>query len=86
MTAYNKLTGTSSAVSPLLKSLVIGEWGFDGMLCTDAWGPQVLVDDQMAYTNLPAAMAAIIKGGDGADPAGPGRRAPGGDDRVLAAA
>jgi len=65
MSAYNKLAGTSSAVSPLLKSLVIGEWGFDGTLCTDAWGPQVLVNDQMAYTTLPAAMAAIIKGGTG---------------------
>ena len=65
MSAYNKLAGTSSAVSPLLKSLVIGEWGFDGTLCTDAWGPQVLVNDQMAYTSLPAAMAAIIKGGTG---------------------
>ena len=65
MSAYNKLAGTSSAVSPLLKSLVIGEWGFDGTLCTDAWGPQVLVNDQMAYANLPAAMAAIIKGGTG---------------------
>ena len=65
MSAYNKLAGTSSAVSPLLKSLVIGEWGFDGTLCTDAWGPQMLVNDQMAYANLPAAMAAIIKGGTG---------------------
>jgi len=34
-------------------------------LCTDAWGPQILVNDQMAYPNLPAAMAAIIKGGTG---------------------
>jgi len=65
MSAYNKLAGTASAVSPLLKSLVIGEWGFDGTLCTDAWGPQVLVNDQKAYANLPAAMAAIIKGGTG---------------------
>jgi len=65
MSAYNKLSGTSSAVSPLLKSLVIGEWGMDGTLCTDAWGPQVLVNDQMAYSSLPAAMAAIIKGGTG---------------------
>jgi beta-glucosidase len=65
MEAYNKINGTSGAVSPLLKSLVIGEWGMDGTLCTDAWGPQVLVQDQMVFSSLPAAMAGIVKAGTG---------------------
>ena len=36
MTSYNAVGGIPSVVSPLLKSLVMGEWGFDGMICTDA--------------------------------------------------
>ena len=36
MEAYNKINGEPSATTGLLKSLVIGEWGFDGVLSTDA--------------------------------------------------
>src|SRR4029079_9269491 len=61
MEAYNKFNGEPSATSPLLKSLVIGEWGFDGVLSTDAWVPNTLVSDQHDYAPLPDALAALAK-------------------------
>jgi beta-glucosidase len=63
MTAYNKLNGVASAVSPLLKSLVLGEWGFEGVLQTDAYVPATLVENQKAYPDYPTAVAAIVKAG-----------------------
>ena len=65
MTAYNQIDGVPSAVSPLLKSLLVGEWGFDGLISTDATGPQVLVTNQHYFPTLEAAVAAIIQGGTG---------------------
>ena len=46
MEAYNKINGEPSALTPLIKSLIIGEWGFDGVLSTDAWVPITLVNQQ----------------------------------------
>ena len=46
MTAYNKVNNVPAAVSPLVKSLIIGQWGFDGLVCTDAWTANSLVNDQ----------------------------------------
>jgi beta-glucosidase len=63
MEAYNKINGEPSATSSLLKSLVIGDWGFDGVLSTDAWVPNTLVSDQHDYPDLPTAVAAIVKAG-----------------------
>jgi beta-glucosidase len=63
MEAYNKVNDEPSATSSLLKSLVIGEWSFDGVLSTDAWVPNTLVSDQHAYPDLPSAVAAIVKAG-----------------------
>jgi len=63
MEAYNKINGEPSATTSLLKSLVMGEWGFDGVLSTDAWVPNTLVSDQHAYPDLPSAVAAIVKAG-----------------------
>jgi beta-glucosidase len=63
MEAYNKINGVSSATTPLIKSLLIGEWGFDGVLQTDAWVPGTLVNEQKAYPNYPEAIAAIVKAG-----------------------
>ena len=63
MTAYNKINGEPSSTTPLLKSLLIGEWGFDGVLQTDAWVPDTLVNQQMAYPDFPHAVAGIVKAG-----------------------
>src|SRR5436190_14472061 len=63
MEAYNKVNSEPSAVSSLLKTLVIGEWGFDGVLSTDGYVPSTLVNDQHAYPDYPTAIAAIVKAG-----------------------
>ena len=63
MEAYNKINGEPSATTPLLKSLLIGEWGFDGVLQTDAWVPDTLVNQQKAYPDFPSAIAGIVKAG-----------------------
>ena len=78
MTAYNKIDGIpSSAVSPLLKSLVIGEWGFDGTLLHGRVGPAGAGRRASATTRTcPRRWPAIVKARDGAHPAGRGRSAP----------
>ena len=63
MEAYNKINGDPSSVTPLIKSLLIGEWGFDGVLSTDAWVPDSLVNQQHYYPDLPSAVAGIVKAG-----------------------
>jgi beta-glucosidase len=65
MTAYNKINGIPAAVSPLLKSLVMGEWGFDGLICTDGGAPGLLVTDQRYFPTLEQSVSAVIKGGTG---------------------
>ena len=66
MTAYNKLNGVPAAVSPLLKSLVIGEWGFDGIICTDGGAPGLLAPPTQTYfTTVEQSVAAVIKAGTG---------------------
>jgi beta-glucosidase len=65
MTAYNQVNGTPAAVSPLLKSLVIGEWGFDGLISTDASGPGMLVTAQHYYPTIEQSVAELIKDGTG---------------------
>jgi beta-glucosidase len=63
MTAYNKVNGTPSAVSPLIKSLLVGEFGFDGFVSTDAQGAQTLVAPQQFYATAEASVAGIIQAG-----------------------
>jgi beta-glucosidase len=65
MTAYNKINDTPAMVSPLLKSLLIGEWGFDGLISTDAQGPGVLVVNQHYYATIQQSVAELIKAGTG---------------------
>ncbi len=65
MTAYNQLNGTPAGVSPLLQSLLVGEWGFDGLITTDATLPGILVSNQHYYDTLEDSVAGLILGGTG---------------------
>jgi beta-glucosidase len=65
MTAYNQINGVPAAVTPLLKSMIVGEWGFDGLFSTDGQSPSILVSNQHVYPALPQAIAAIVAGGTG---------------------
>jgi beta-glucosidase len=63
MAAYNAVNGTPAHVHPMLRQIVMGEWGLDGIICTDGGGLRLLVSDHEAFPDLPAAAAACIKAG-----------------------
>jgi beta-glucosidase len=68
MSAYNKINGVPGAVTPLMKSLLVGEWGFDGMICIDAWAAPGLIGAPPGghmYMNwtIEQAVSSIIKSG-----------------------
>jgi beta-glucosidase len=63
MAAYNGVNGTPAHVHPMLRDIVIKEWGVDGIVCTDGGGLRLLVSDHKAFPDLPAAAAACMKAG-----------------------
>jgi beta-glucosidase len=63
MAAYNAVNGTPAHVHPMLREIVMKEWGLDGILCTDGGGLRLLVSDHKAFPDLPRAAAACMKAG-----------------------
>jgi beta-glucosidase len=63
MAAYNAVNGIPAHVHPMLKDIVVREWGLDGILCTDGGGLRLLVSDHKAFPDLPTAAAACMKAG-----------------------
>jgi beta-glucosidase len=63
MVAYNVLNGAPCTAHPILRSIVMKEWGFDGMICTDAGGMPNLMRSQMVVASMPEAAAMAIKAG-----------------------
>lgn len=63
MAAYNAVNGTPAHVHPMLREIVMKEWGLNGIICTDGGGLRLLVTDHKAFPDLPAAAAACIKAG-----------------------
>jgi beta-glucosidase len=63
MAAYNAVNGTPAHVHPMLRDIVMREWGLDGILCTDGSGLRLLVTDHKAFADLPTASAACMKAG-----------------------
>ncbi len=63
MTAYNAWNGTPMEVNPVLRGVVMKEWGFDGILCTDGGALGNLVKQHHAFPDLPHAAAASIHAG-----------------------
>lgn len=63
MASYNAVNGTPQHVHPQLREVVLGEWGLDGILCTDGGGLRLLVSAHKAYPDLATAAAACIKAG-----------------------
>lgn len=63
MAAYNAINGTPAHVHPMLRDIVMKEWGLDGILCTDGGGLRLLVSDHKAFPGMPEAAAACIKAG-----------------------
>lgn len=63
MTAYNAWNGTPMAANPVLRSVVMKQWGFDGILCTDAGALTNMVTRHHAFPDMPTAAAAAIHAG-----------------------
>lgn len=63
MTAYNAWNGIPMAVNPVLKSVVMKEWGFNGIICTDGGALTMLVTQHHYYKTLPEAAAGAIHAG-----------------------
>ena len=63
MTSYNAWNGTPMEVNPVLRSVVMKQWGFDGILCTDGGALTNLVKKHKAYPDMAHAAAASIHAG-----------------------
>ena len=63
MTAYNAWNGTPMEVNPVLRNVVMKDWGFNGIICTDGGALGNLVKLHHAFPNLADAAAASIKAG-----------------------
>ena len=63
MTAYNKYNGIPCTVNPVLRSVVMKDWGFRGIIATDGGAFKQLVTTHAYYSSLPLAAAECIKAG-----------------------
>jgi beta-glucosidase len=63
MTAYNAYNGIPMAAQPILKDLTMREWGFDGIICTDAGALTNMVSDHKYYPDIEQASAGAIHAG-----------------------
>jgi beta-glucosidase len=63
MAAYNAVNGTPAHVHPMLNEVVKGEWGVDGIICSDGGGLRLLVSDHKAFPDLAAGAAPASRRG-----------------------
>jgi beta-glucosidase len=63
MTSYNLINGIPCTVNPLIQSVVIKQWGVDGVICTDAGGFKNLTGSQKYYENTTQSGAGTVIAG-----------------------
>jgi beta-glucosidase len=63
MASYNAWNGTTMMVNPVLKDVMIKEWGNDGIICTDGGALGLLITAQHAFPDKEHGSAAAIKAG-----------------------
>lgn len=63
MAAYNSVNGTPCHVHPMLREVVEGEWGLDGIICSDGQGLLRLVTKHQAFSSVALAAAACVRAG-----------------------
>ncbi|MEM0964775.1 MAG: glycoside hydrolase family 3 N-terminal domain-containing protein [Verrucomicrobiota bacterium] len=64
MTAYNAYNGEPCATNrKLLRKVLRKEWGFDGVIVTDAGAPEALYEEHKTVPDLPTAVAKVINSG-----------------------
>ncbi|MGO9340125.1 MAG: glycoside hydrolase family 3 C-terminal domain-containing protein [Terracidiphilus sp.] len=63
MAAYNGWNGVTMMVNPVLRDVMIKEWGNDGIICTDGGALGLLISAHHAYPDKEHGVAAAIKAG-----------------------
>ncbi len=63
MTAYNAWNGIPMAAQPVLKNVVMKDWGFNGIICTDAGALTNMVTLHKYYPDMSHAAAGAIHAG-----------------------
>ncbi len=63
MAAYNSWNGTPMMIHPVLKDVMIKEWGNDGIICTDGGALGLLITAHKSFPSKEEGTAAAIKAG-----------------------
>jgi beta-glucosidase len=63
MASYNSWNGTPMMIHPVLKNVVVKEWGNDGIICTDGGALGLLITDHNAFPDKEHGSAAAVKAG-----------------------
>jgi beta-glucosidase len=63
MTSYNSWNNVPMTANPVLRDVVMKDWHFDGILCTDAGALTNMVKASHTYATLPEATTAAVHAG-----------------------
>jgi beta-glucosidase len=63
MAAYNAINGTPATIHPILREIVMREWGLDGIICTDAGALGFMTTDHKYFPSVVEGSAASVKAG-----------------------
>src|ERR1017187_1476323 len=63
MASYSSWNGTPMMINPVLKDVVIKEWGNGGIICTDGGALGLLITDHKSFPNKELGSAAAVKAG-----------------------
>jgi len=63
MTSYNAWNHMPMTANPVLRDVVMRDWGFDGIICTDAGALTNMVKAHHVFQTMPEAAAAAIHAG-----------------------
>jgi len=63
MASYNAWNGTPMTVNPVLKDVMVKEWGNDGLICTDGGALGLLITSHKAFPDKEHGSAAAVKAG-----------------------
>ena len=63
MTAYNSWNGTPMLIHPVLKEVMIREWGNDGLICSDGGALGLLITAHKSFPDKEHGVAAAVKAG-----------------------
>jgi beta-glucosidase len=63
MAAYNSWNGTPMLIHPVLKDVMIKEWGNDGLICSDGGALGLLITAHKSFADKEHGVAAAVKAG-----------------------